>query len=142
MLNYLAWFNGSPKRIPFDSQFDLIGQVINESIMLDQSTAGRYHSMINITMNQSNLETSLLIGQTKKKKSVGGLLKELYCSKKVAPNTWKIIVVFITLGFYYFFVMFNIENIPGNLFEVGIVFGIAESLGVLIGEKIAKVLPD
>jgi hypothetical protein len=35
VLNYIAWFNGSSKRIPLDAHFDIIGQVVNESIILN-----------------------------------------------------------------------------------------------------------
>jgi len=41
------------------------------------------------------------------------------------------------MGFNYFFVMFNIGSLPGNMFEVGILFGLAEFLGVFFGAKFA-----
>jgi len=65
------------------------------------------------------------------------MLKELYFSKRLASTTWKCKVVFITMGFNYFFVMFNIGSLPGNMFEVGILFGLAEFLGVFFGAKFA-----
>ena len=30
ILNYIAWFNGSDFRVPYNAQFDIIGQVIKE----------------------------------------------------------------------------------------------------------------
>ena len=39
ILNYIAWFNGSDFRVPYNAQFDIIGQVIREqeTIELNQS---------------------------------------------------------------------------------------------------------
>jgi len=147
VLNYIAWFNGSSKRIPHDSHFDMIGQVVNESNTLNQTTAGRFHSIVNITMNQSTSmmmmnEVSTASANTKKAKTVGTLMKELYCNKKISPMTWKNKVVTITMGFNYYFVMFNIGSLPGNIFEVGIIFGVSELLGIFFGAKFVKLLPD
>ena len=87
-------------------------------------------------------EVSNASANTKNAKSVGTLIKELYCNEKVSPMTWKNKVVFITMGFNYLFVMFNIGSISGNIFEVGIIFGVSELLGILFGAKFVKLLPD
>ena len=87
-------------------------------------------------------EVSTASANTKKAKTVGTLMKELYCNKKVSPMTWKNKVVTITMGFNYYFVMFNIGSLPGNIFEVGIIFGVSELLGIFFGAKFVKLLPD
>lgn len=117
----------------------MIGQVVNESNVLNQTTAGRFHSIVNITMNQSTLmnvneeSNASAKSNIKNVKSVGTLMKELYCSRKLSSMTWKNKIVTITMGFNYYFVMFNIGSLPGNIFEVGIIFGVAELMGIFFG---------
>ena len=69
-------------------------------------------------------------------------MKELYCNKKVLPMTWKNKIVTITMGFNYYFVMFNIGSLKGNMFKVGIIFGTSELLGIFFGAKFVQLLPD
>ena len=97
-------------------------------------------------MNQSTLnnvnDISAITPNHKKDKSVGTLMRELYCNKKLTPMTWKNKIVTITMGFNYYFVMFNIGSLPGNIFKVGIIFGTSELLGIFFGAKFVELLPD
>ena len=39
-LNYIAWFNGSPNRVPDNAVFDLIGQAVAENASVLGAVAG------------------------------------------------------------------------------------------------------
>ena len=56
--------------------------------------------------------------------------------------TWKNKIVTITMGFNYYFVMFNIGTLQGNMFKVGIIFGASELLGIFFGGKFIQLMPD
>ena len=56
-LNYISWFNGSELRIPYNAQFDLIGQVINETKSMNDISKG---DKAKISMNNS-INNSILI---------------------------------------------------------------------------------
>jgi hypothetical protein len=51
------------------------------------------------------------------------------------------IMMFTTL-YNYFFALFNIGNLKGNIFTIGILAGLSESLGCIFGEPIVHLLPD
>ena len=36
VLNYIAWLNGSPNRVPQDSIFDQFGQIVKEQELIDE----------------------------------------------------------------------------------------------------------
>lgn len=41
VLNYIAWFNGSKYVVPKEAHFDAVGQIMQENLTLDNTTAGR-----------------------------------------------------------------------------------------------------
>lgn len=38
--------------------------------------------------------------------------------------------------------MYNIESIEGNIFTVGILFGLSEVIGIILGEPLMEFFPD
>ena len=56
--------------------------------------------------------------------------------------TFKLHVLIVTVLYVYYIVLFNIGNLKGHIFTTGILFGLSEVLGILIGEPIVKMLPD
>lgn len=54
-LNYISWFNGSELRIPYNAQFDLIGQVINETKSMNISKLDKAKMSMNNSINNSIL---------------------------------------------------------------------------------------
>ena len=65
-LNFIAWFNGSPMRVPYDATFDIVGQVIEEDNATVNMTA-----MSKLTQNMSRVNAG-------GSKSKGSILKEFY----------------------------------------------------------------
>ena len=55
---------------------------------------------------------------------------------------FKLKAITLACMFNYFFVVLNIGSIKGNMFRVGIMYGLSEMFGVYLGEPLVKRLPD
>jgi len=62
--------------------------------------------------------------------------------KRYYPMHLKLKAITLACMFNYFFIVLNIGNIKGNMFRVGIMFGLSEMFGVFLGEPLVKRLPD
>ena len=136
--------NGSDLKIPQDACFDFVGQVINENMTLNQTTAGKFHSLVNSSiilqtptlMNDSFLHQSVY--SKKDNNSVLNLAKELYFNRKFSKMQLKVKVMFLAIAFNYYFVLLRIGALGGNIFTTGILFGVSEVLGIIVGEPLIK----
>lgn len=68
--------------------------------------------------------------------------KELYLDPKYYHTHYKLKMIQMACNFNYYFVVMNIGNITGNMFRVGIAYGLSEMMGVYIGEPLVKKLPE
>jgi hypothetical protein len=42
----------------------------------------------------------------------------------------------------YFLAIFNSSQVQGNIFTIGILFGLSEALGIMFGERVIQLMPD
>jgi hypothetical protein len=69
-------------------------------------------------------------------------VKELYLDPRYYPLHFKLKMIAMVCNFNYFFVVLNIGNITGNIFRVGMSYGLSEMVGVYLSEPLIKRLPD
>ena len=134
-LNYIAKFNGSKKRLPKDGVFDLIGQVIDENIA-DQSNISKLginRCKQNATINQSQLITE---DQGIKLSAIFKEFKLLYHDSRNRNIHNKLKFMFCCVYPIYLLALYNSSAVQGNLFILGILFGMVEVLGTVLGERI------
>lgn len=87
VLNYIAWFNGSKRRIPDHAVMDNLDQVLLDKQHANQSIIGNVSMRINMTLNET-VNNLTLGGGTPKTKSKLQLIfsdfKGLFCNRKQA----------------------------------------------------------
>ena len=133
-LNYIAWFNGSPKRVPSDATFDLIGQVIEEqNATVNMSVMSR----LTQNMNKSHIQ-----GGKSNKASIFKEFRQLYLDKRYSYDHWKVKILFTCMYNIYFLAIFNYKSIEGDIFTLAMLFGAAEFMGLIFGEPLLKIFPD
>ena len=66
----------------------------------------------------------------------------LYFDQRYKYEYWKLKIMMLCMLNIYYLALFNYSQIKGDIFTVGIVFGLAEFLGILIGEPAANHFPD
>jgi hypothetical protein len=101
---------------------------------------------MNMTISRYNLTNkSYLASDESGSQKNGQILKiinELYFVKKYSSMTFKLHVTMFVILYNYYFVLFNIGNLNGNIITIGILAGISECLGIIFGEPFIKLLPD
>lgn len=134
VFNYIAWFNGSQMRVPSDATFDIIGQVIEENNTANMTNVSRFTHTINQTQLQGN--------RNSKNSSIFKEFYQLYFDKRYCYDYWVIKIMFVSIFNVYYLALFNYSQIKGDMFTVGILFGCAEFMGILIGEPVMHQFPD
>jgi hypothetical protein len=132
VFNYIAWFNRSPMRVPDDAIFDVVGQVIEENLTLNNTAIGKRRQQMNQTINAVGTQDTSIFSE----------VRQLYCDKRYASTHLKTKVVYICVLNIYYMALFNYATIQGDIFTIGILFGFAEFIGIVIGEPAMKYAPD
>ena len=136
-LNYIAWFNGSSYRVPLDTYFNRV----DEDIMNISAVATpRMPLKLNISI-QEDRKSYLPLASTKKHgfdwNKVVKQIKKLHCHIRFMGPTYKLMAIFTFVLNVYYFGLYNASGMKGNPIKNTTVFSLAETLGVLIGEKAA-----
>jgi len=69
-------------------------------------------------------------------------LRQLYFDKRYRGMHLTFKVMFMAMMNLYFLAMFNYSSLKGDVFTIGILFGLSEVLGVLVGEPLIAHFPD
>jgi hypothetical protein len=69
-------------------------------------------------------------------------IKQLYCSKNYSTIHWQIKIMYICILNIYYLALYNYTSINGNNFTIGMIFGISDMLGTLLGEYFLRLVPD
>jgi hypothetical protein len=77
-----------------------------------------------------------------KKQSIFKEFRQLYFDKRYLYDHWKTKIMFISIFNIYYLALFNYSTIKGEVFTIGILFGCAEFLGILVGEPAIHHFPD
>ena len=69
-------------------------------------------------------------------------VKKLYFNPKYSRT--HIILCLMGICFFnvYYLTLFSYKNLKGDEFTIGILFGLAEFIGVLFGEKVMRLVPE
>lgn len=92
-------------------------------------------------LNQSINQTRLFRKRNKK----GSILKEfrqLYFDNRYRYDHWKTKIMFVCVFNLYYLALLNFATVKGDMFTVGILFGLAEFMGILFGEPAMHHFPD
>jgi hypothetical protein len=68
--------------------------------------------------------------------------RELYFNRENSITHFKLKLLFISVFNIYFLAIFNSSQVQGNIFTIGILFGLSEALGIMFGERLINLLPD
>lgn len=110
ILNYIAWFNGSPLRVPEDAVFDVIGQVLEEDNPNLTKQRLQMSTIIDISHAIGDERSVKSAGSKKERVNWSKILKEfkqLYFIKKNSKMHWKLKLLFIMVFNIYFLAIFN-----------------------------------
>jgi hypothetical protein len=55
---------------------------------------------------------------------------------------WRVKIMYSCMICIYFLTMYNYATFEGDLFNIGMLFGVAEVFGILVGEKAVQGFPD
>jgi hypothetical protein len=69
-------------------------------------------------------------------------VKKLYCNPKYSQTHIILSIMCICFTNVYFLTLYNSKNLKGDEFTIGILFGLAEFIGVLFGEKLMRLVPE
>ena len=89
-----------------------------------------------------NVNKSHIKGKSNKKGSIMKEFHQLYFDTRYCYDHWKVKMIFICMYNIYFLAIFNYASIEGDIFTLGMLFGSAEFLGLILGEPILKRFPD
>lgn len=140
-MNYIAWLNGSKFRIPHDAQLDQVGQVIEENQTCNDTTVGRLKVTMNCTI-QDNIRDL----ESKRSQStwhqVVKQLRQLFCDYRNSKQEFQMLLLFAADINMYFFVLYNSSQLKGNPIQIVMLFGLAEVLGIIFGERFIHMISD
>lgn len=101
-----------------------MGQVVQENNTLNNTVLGRH-----------NYNTNMQSGAIKK-------MRQLFCDRRYFKVQLKLMFLSFACFNIYFLTMYDIESIQGNIFTVGILFGLSEVLGIVLAEPLMEYFPD
>ena len=144
-LNYIAWFNGSQFRVPEDATMDLVGQVVKENQTMNVTNIARVKVTMNNTIQENirQLEQGNLQKENKVDfKGILKQLKQLFCDVRNAKTEYMLLMLFCVCLNIYFLALFNSSQLKGEPLKILSLFGLAEVLGILIGERLVHYVSD
>lgn len=80
---------------------------------------------------------------TKRKFNLGEVLKQLrqlFCDVRHCGATYRLLCLFFAIINIYYFGLYNSSQLKGDPIKIVIMFGLAEVLGIVIGEKVVHIL--
>lgn len=129
-----------------DAHFDLVGQVIEENETLNNTALGRLRMKVNNTLNQESMismahdvkggPTASIMTKTKKN------VRMLFLDKRHSPTFVMLAIMFTCSLNLYYLGLFSSAELKGDAFTIGICFGLAETFGILLGERMLEHLPE
>ena len=142
ILNYIARFNGSKNRIPNDANFDILGQYMEEQSAKFTNTFSNHANQSSYISRVHCNKSKMTVLDNNTFKEIIKTLKELYFNPK--HNLTHIVMCVMNVCFtnIYFLALYNSKNLKGDEFTIGILFGLSECFGVLIGEKVISRVPE
>jgi len=119
---------------------DKVGQVVEENQTMNQTNVARLKFQMNATIQEDIKE---LAAPTKRKFRCSDIMKQvrqLFCDVRHCGATYRLLCLFFAVINIYYFGLYNSSQLKGNPIKIVIMFGLAEVLGILIGEKAVHIL--
>jgi len=141
-LNFIAKFNGSAYRVPLDTSFNRVDEdIMNISVVATPRMPLKLNTSI---QNDVNRRSSLPLTPDKQQSfdwnKIMKQIKKLHCNIRFMGPTYKLMALFVFELNIYFFGLYNASKMKGSPIKNTTIFSLAETLGVIIGEKAANFL--
>jgi hypothetical protein len=137
VLNYIAWFNGSSRRVSDDAVMDNFGQLIRDKRFHDDHQFHEVTSVMSLTLGDSMKYLTKGKNETTMK-MIAKDIRTLFCNSKYNIKQLQAGIFCSCAISGYFLVIFNAAELKGNALVINMIVSASLSFGALISPLVAQ----